>query len=221
MDFLTRNTKSLLDSALADGVYISAKDKDVIVIGGGDTGADCIGTSLRHGCTSLVNFELLDQPPVERAPNNPWPNGRASFAWTIRTPKPRPSSATTRGKYAILAKEFLGDERPRSRGARPCKSTGQSQPTRLRSAEVPGAEKSLAVRSGLAGDGLFGPEAEAVREMLGLQANERSNFKAEHGAVSDQSWTGSSRPATAAAANRWSSGPSTKAAEPPAPSTCT
>ena len=66
MAFLTANTKSLLDSNLADGQYISAKDKHVIVIGGGDTGTDCIGTSLRHGCKSLVNFELLPQPPQTR-----------------------------------------------------------------------------------------------------------------------------------------------------------
>ena len=73
MEFLHKNTKSLLDSNHEDGHYISAKDKDVIVIGGGDTGTDCIGTSLRHGCKSLVNFELFPQPPMERAPNNPWP----------------------------------------------------------------------------------------------------------------------------------------------------
>ena len=71
MDFLTRNTKSLLDANLEDGEYLTAKDKHVIVIGGGDTGADCIGTSLRHGCKDVVNFELLDQPPAERANNNP------------------------------------------------------------------------------------------------------------------------------------------------------
>src|SRR5262249_19162304 len=73
MEFLTGNTKSLLDSKFADGKYISAKDKDVIVIGGGDTGCDCIGTSMRHGCKSLVNFELLPQSPPQRAPDNPWP----------------------------------------------------------------------------------------------------------------------------------------------------
>ena len=67
MDFLTANTRSLLDSNHEDGNYISAKDKHVIVIGGGDTGTDCIGTSLRHGCKSLVNFELFPQPPAERA----------------------------------------------------------------------------------------------------------------------------------------------------------
>ena len=73
MDFLTRNTKSLLDSELADGATISAAGKNVIVIGGGDTGADCIGTSLRQGAASIVNFELLDRPPAERADDNPWP----------------------------------------------------------------------------------------------------------------------------------------------------
>ena len=73
MDFLRANTKSLLDSNHEDQNYINAKDKDVIVIGGGDTGTDCIGTALRHGCKSLTNFEILPQPPTERAENNPWP----------------------------------------------------------------------------------------------------------------------------------------------------
>jgi glutamate synthase (NADPH/NADH) small chain len=73
VDFLKANTKSLLDSNLADGNYISAKDKNVIVIGGGDTGTDCVGTSLRHGCKSLVQFEIMGEPVSERADSNPWP----------------------------------------------------------------------------------------------------------------------------------------------------
>ena len=64
MEYLTANTRSLLDSGLRDGRHINAREKDVIVIGGGDTGADCIGTALRHGCRSLVNLELLDRPPA-------------------------------------------------------------------------------------------------------------------------------------------------------------
>lgn len=76
MEFLHANTKSLLDSNLQDGNYISAKGKKVVVIGGGDTGTDCIGTSIRHGCTSVVNLELLPQPPPTRAPGNPWPQVR-------------------------------------------------------------------------------------------------------------------------------------------------
>lgn len=73
MEFLHANTKSLLDSNLQDGQYISAKGKKVVVIGGGDTGTDCIGTSIRHGCTKIVNLELLPEPPRTRAPGNPWP----------------------------------------------------------------------------------------------------------------------------------------------------
>lgn len=73
MEFLHANTKSLLDSNLEDGNYISAKGKKVVVIGGGDTGTDCIGTSIRHGCSSIVNLELLSKPPESRAPGNPWP----------------------------------------------------------------------------------------------------------------------------------------------------
>jgi hypothetical protein len=73
MEFLHANTKSLLDSNLEDGKYISAKGKKVVVIGGGDTGTDCIGTSIRHGCSSIVNLELLSKPPSNRAADNPWP----------------------------------------------------------------------------------------------------------------------------------------------------
>ncbi len=73
MEFLHANTKSLLDSNLEDGNYISAQGRKVVVIGGGDTGTDCIGTSIRHGCTNLVNLELLPEPPRKRAPDNPWP----------------------------------------------------------------------------------------------------------------------------------------------------
>ena len=73
MEFLLKSCKSLLDSNFADKQFIDAKGKNVIVIGGGDTGTDCVGTSLRHGCKSLVQFEILPRPPDERAADNPWP----------------------------------------------------------------------------------------------------------------------------------------------------
>src|SRR5271167_4022204 len=73
MEFLHANTKSLLDSKHKDGKYISAKGKDVIVIGGGDTGTDCVGTSMRHGCESLMQLEIIPRPPLDRTPDNPWP----------------------------------------------------------------------------------------------------------------------------------------------------
>ena len=73
LNIIQLNTKSLLDSDLKDGGYINAKGKDVIVIGGGDTGNDCIGTAMRHGAKSVVNFELLPRPPIARGRDNPWP----------------------------------------------------------------------------------------------------------------------------------------------------
>jgi len=73
VDFLTSTTKSLLDTGLKDGTYISAKDKDVVIVGGGDTGNDCVGTSIRHGCKSVTQIEMMKEPPLERQENNPWP----------------------------------------------------------------------------------------------------------------------------------------------------
>lgn len=73
VDFLTSTTKSLLDSGLQDGKYISAKNKNVIVIGGGDTGNDCVGTCIRHGCKSITQLEMMPKAPDTRAESNPWP----------------------------------------------------------------------------------------------------------------------------------------------------
>ena len=93
MEFLHGNTRSLLDSGHADGNYIDARDKNVIVIGGGDTGTDCIGTAMRLGCKSLVNFEIVPRPPDERAENNPWPQWprvfRVDYCLLYTSPSPR------------------------------------------------------------------------------------------------------------------------------------
>ena len=107
MDFLRANTKSLLDSNHENGEFISAKGKNVIVIGGGDTGTDCIGTSLRHGCKSLINFEIMAEPPKERAENNPWP----LFPRVHKVDYGHEESAELFGEdprvYSISGKEFL------------------------------------------------------------------------------------------------------------------
>lgn len=73
VDFLKANTKSLLDSNLTDGNNISVKDRDVIVVGGGDTGTDCVGTCIRHGCKSVTQLEIMSEAPTHRMENNPWP----------------------------------------------------------------------------------------------------------------------------------------------------
>lgn len=180
MDFLTRNTKSLLDSELKDGAYLSARDKDVIVIGGGDTGTDCIGTSLRHGCRSLVNFELLDQPPADRAPNNPWPQ----WPRIMRTDYGHDEAKTKFGRdprtYAILSKEFLDDGRGNLAGVRTVDIDWSKPSEKAPFTELPGTERVWKADLILLAMGFLGPE-HTVSDMLGIEYDPRSNFKAEHG----------------------------------------
>ncbi|KAK2770623.1 glutamate synthase [NADH] [Emmonsiellopsis sp. PD_33] len=110
MQFLHRNTKSLLDSELADGEYISAKDKHVIVIGGGDTGNDCIGTSVRHGAKSVTNFELLPQPPPERARDNPWPQWPRIYRVDYGHTEVKTHMGKDPREYCVMSKEFVGEK---------------------------------------------------------------------------------------------------------------
>lgn len=109
MEFLHKNTKSLLDSELADNSYISAKDKHVVVIGGGDTGNDCIGTSVRHGAKSVTNFELLPQPPDERAPDNPWPQWPRIYRVDYGHTEVRQHTGKDPREYCIMSEEFEDD----------------------------------------------------------------------------------------------------------------
>jgi glutamate synthase (NADPH/NADH) len=107
MEFLHANTKSLLDSELGDGKYITAKDKHVIVIGGGDTGNDCIGTSLRHGAKSITNFELLPQPPPERARDNPWPQWPRIYRVDYGHTEVKQHYGADPREYCVMTKDFV------------------------------------------------------------------------------------------------------------------
>ncbi|CRK18446.1 hypothetical protein BN1708_012346, partial [Verticillium longisporum] len=116
MEFLHKNTKSLLDSELADGSYISAKDKDVIVIGGGDTGNDCIGTSVRHGAKSVTNFELLPQPPPQRGNDNPWPQWPRIYRVDYGHTEVKQHTGKDPREYCIMSEEFVDDGSGRVKG---------------------------------------------------------------------------------------------------------
>ncbi len=180
MEFLGKNTKSLLDSAHSDQAYISAKGKKVVVIGGGDTGTDCIGTSLRHGCTQLVNFELMDRPPVDRADDNPWPQ----WPRVYRVDYGHEEACEKFGKdprvYNILSKEFISDGNGNVKGIKAVKVAWTKVDGRMQMQEVTGSEHIVEADLVLLAMGFLGPE-NYVAELLGVTSDQRSNYAAEHG----------------------------------------
>jgi len=181
MDFLTRNTSSLLDSGLEDGQYISAKDKDVVVVGGGDTGTDCIGTSMRHGCKSLVNFELLPRPPDERSPDNPWPQWPRIFRVDYGHAEVEEKFGSDPREFCILSKSFIDDGNGRVAGIRTVKVDWQKDAAgRWQMGEVAGSGKDFKADLVFLAMGFLGPE-ETIVPKLGLETDPRSNFKAEYG----------------------------------------
>jgi glutamate synthase (NADPH/NADH) small chain len=181
MDFLHANTKSLLDSELKDGHYISAKDKDVIVIGGGDTGTDCVGTTMRHGCRSLTQFEILPQPPLERAPDNPWPQWPKVYLLDYGQAEAAAVFGSDPRRYSITTKRFAGDERGHVKEAHTVEVEWvQENGARPVMKEVAGSEKVWPAQLVLLAMGFLGPE-DPVLEQLGVERDERSNARAEFG----------------------------------------
>jgi glutamate synthase (NADPH/NADH) small chain len=179
MEFLTANTKSLLDSDLKNGKYIDAKDKRVIVIGGGDTGADCIGTSLRHGCKSLINLELLAEPPPKRASDNPWP----LWPKILRSDYAHEEAVARFGadprNYAVVSKEFAGRE-GRVASVKINRIEWQISAGGLKMVDVPGSSELLEADLVLLAMGFLGPEP-YVAQALGVELDGRSNYRAAHG----------------------------------------
>ncbi|KAG0491043.1 hypothetical protein HPP92_007906 [Vanilla planifolia] len=184
MEFLHANTKSLLDSNLQDGKYISARGKKVVVIGGGDTGTDCIGTSIRHGCTSIVNLELLSEPPRTRAPGNPWPQWPRIF----RIDYGHQEAAAKFGKdprsYEVMTKRFVGDENGAVKALELVKVRwAKDSNGRFRPEEIEGTEQIIEADLVLLAMGFLGPESKVAQD-LGVELDKRSNFQAEYGRFS-------------------------------------
>ena len=181
MEFLTANTRSLLDSQLQDGKFISAAGKKVVVIGGGDTGTDCIATSLRHGCTQLVNFELMDRPPNERASDNPWPLWPRIFRVDYGHEEATEKFGSDPREYCVLSKEFIDDGQGRVKGIRAVHvewSIGEDGRPSMK--EVPGSEHIVDADLVLLAMGFLGPE-QYLTDALKLETDPRSNFKATYG----------------------------------------
>ena len=164
MDYLPQGNRAALGQAVPG--QILATGKDVVVIGGGDTGADCIGTALRQGARSVTSLEILPQPPQERPAGQPWPTYPMIF---------RVASAHEEGGervYAVSTVEFVGDGEGAVRGLKVTDvalTNGRFEP-------VPGTERELPAQLVLLAMGFLGPQGSGLLEQLGVDLDERSNI---------------------------------------------
>ncbi len=181
MEFLHADTKSLLDSNHEDGNYISAKDKNVIVIGGGDTGTDCVSTSMRHDCKNLTQFEILPKPPEERSEDNPWPQWPNIYKVDYGQEEAKSVFGDDPRQYQVMTKKFVGDEDGNVKELHTVQiewvtdENGRKKPQ-----EIEGTEKVYKADLVLLAMGFLGPE-NPVLDQLEVEKDNRSNAKAEHG----------------------------------------
>jgi len=193
MEVLTKNTKKLMDEGPtqvyqsdSDNQFVSAKGKRVVVIGGGDTGADCIGTSLRHGCKSILNLELLPQPPKTRAANNPWPEWPMILRKDYAHAEAEAMFGADPRDYCILTKGFAMDDQGRVCALKVIRvewidvPNGSRKPKKQMK-EVPGSEREIPCDLVILALGFTGPESWLSSKLRGLALDERSNVKAQHG----------------------------------------
>ena len=182
VDFLKSTTKSLLSSNMADTKYISAKYKDVIVIGGGDTGNDCVGTCMRHGCKSVTQLEMMPPPPVERAANNPWPE----WPKVLKTDYGQEEAAAVFGHdpriYCTTVKRFIKDENDDLCSVETVKLQSVKDPDtgRFKMEQIEGSEKILPCQLVLIAAGFLGPQS-YIAETFGVDTNARSNIETGSG----------------------------------------
>lgn len=184
MEFLKANTKSLLDSNLNDGKYISAKGRNVIVIGGGDTGTDCVATSLRHGCKSVVQFEIMPKPPTERTIDNPWPE----WPRLLKADYGQEEAAAVQGEdpriYCIKTEKLVGDVNGNIREIHTVQIEWKKDETgRMMPVELVGSNKIWPAELVLICMGFTGAEDIALSE-LSIEKDSRTNVKTQNGSCS-------------------------------------
>jgi glutamate synthase (NADPH/NADH) small chain len=183
VDFLAANTKSLLDAGQSGKFAppLSAKGCDVVIIGGGDTGTDCVGTSIRHGAKSVTQLEILPRPPLERAPDNPWPRWPKVFKTDYGQEEAIALFGDDPRKFQVTAKSFLADEKGRVKGVVivdvEWKKDGKG---RFSPQEIAGSERTLPASLVLIAMGFLGPE-EGLLQAFGVERDERGNAKASYG----------------------------------------
>jgi len=179
MDYLTANTKSLLDNGHVDQDEFSATGKNVIVIGGGDTGTDCIGTAIRQGAKSLVNFELMSQPPVDRSENNPWPQWPTIFRVDYGHEEATSVFGQDPRHYQLLTKAFIKDGNGNVSGLKTINVEFENGKLN----EIDGTEKTWDAQLVLLSMGFVSPEHYLSKDAK-IDLDERGNYKSEHGEYS-------------------------------------
>ena len=182
MEFLTANTRWQLDHQF-DGTNppLNATGKDVVVIGGGDTGTDCVATSLRHGCKSVTQLEILPKPPLTRAADNPWPEWPKVYKLDYGQEEAAALQGADPRSYLVQTKRFLKDDAGNLSGLEICEIEWAKDPQgRFVPREVSGTARVIPAQLVLLAMGFLGPEQEIVRQ-FSLETDARSNVKAEHG----------------------------------------
>lgn len=183
MDYLHAKTKSLLDSNLQDGQFISAKGKDVIVIGGGDTAVDCIATAIRQNCKSITQFDVYPKRPMERAPENPWPQYPLVYNLDYGQEEAKAKFGNDPRLFATSALEFIGDEEGRLVAVKSAniKTTFNEKGEKIRE-PIPNTEKIIPAQLVLIAIGFEGPERE-LYDQLNIDVSElrrNSSYQTNH-----------------------------------------
>ena len=182
VDFLKANTKSLLDSGLSDGCYIDAKGKNVVIIGGGDTGNDCVGTVIRHGCKCVTQIEMMPQAPKERADDNPWPQ----WPKVLKTDYGQEEAIAVFGHdpriYETTVKEFMKDKEGNVKAVKTVKLSRETDPEtgRVSMKEIAGSEQVLDAELVLIAAGFLGSQKYVTDAFL-VETDGRSNVKTPSG----------------------------------------
>ena len=182
VDFLKQVTKSLLDTDFAKFPYELAKGKNVLVIGGGDTGNDCVGTSIRLGAKSVTQLEMMPQPPAARTPSNPWPE----WPKVLKTDYGQEEAIAVFGHdpriYQTTVQEFIKDKNGNVKQAKIVKleSKKDEKTGRMMMAEVAGSEYTVNAELVLIAAGFLGSE-DYVTKAFGVEVNERTNVKTAPG----------------------------------------
>ncbi|TXH23844.1 MAG: glutamate synthase subunit beta, partial [Cyclobacteriaceae bacterium] len=173
MEFLPQQNKRVAGDTLSDNILASGKN--VLVIGGGDTGSDCVGTSNRHGAKSVTQIELLVKPPVTRAAENPWP------LWPMVLMTSSSHEEGCERQWSILTKEFTGDAEGNLTGLKVVEiKWGLNAAGKIGFEEIPGTERVLPCELALLAIGFVGAEKTGLVQELELELDERGNLKTEN-----------------------------------------